>query len=33
VNTEADMRRLIELGVDVIMTDRPDLLLKVLGRN
>jgi len=32
VNTEADMRRLIELGVDVIMTDRPDLLLKVLGR-
>jgi glycerophosphoryl diester phosphodiesterase len=33
VNTEADMRRLLELGVDVIMSDRPDLLLKVLGRN
>ena len=33
VNTEADMRRLIELGVDVIMTARPDLLVKVLGRN
>ncbi len=30
---EADeMRRLVELGVDGIMTDRPDLLLKVLGR-
>ena len=30
VNTEADMRRLVDLGVDVIMSDRPDLLLRVL---
>lgn len=32
VNAEGDMRRLIELGVDGIMTDYPDRLLKVLGR-
>jgi glycerophosphoryl diester phosphodiesterase len=32
VNDEADMRRLFELGVDGIMTDYPDRLLKVLGR-
>lgn len=29
VNEEADMRRLAELGVDGIMSDRPSLLLKV----
>lgn len=32
VNDEGNMRRLIELGVDGIMTDYPDRLLKVLGR-
>jgi glycerophosphoryl diester phosphodiesterase len=32
VNDEADMRRLVEMGVDGIMTDYPDRLLKVLGR-
>lgn len=32
-NTEEDMRRLINAGVDGIITDRPDRLLKVLGRN
>lgn len=32
INDEADMRRLIDLGVDGIITDRPDLLLEVLGR-
>lgn len=33
VNTEDDMRRLTEMGVDGIMTDYPDRLLKVLGRD
>jgi glycerophosphoryl diester phosphodiesterase len=32
VNEEADMRALLEMGVDGIMTDRPDLLAKVMGR-
>lgn len=32
VNDPADMARLIDLGVDGIITDRPDLLLEVLGR-
>lgn len=32
VNAEADMRRLLDMGVDGIMTDYPDRLLKVLGR-
>ncbi len=32
VNAEGDMRRLIDMGVDGIMTDYPDRLLKVLGR-
>jgi len=32
VNEEADMRRLFEMGVDGIMSDYPDRLLKVLGR-
>jgi glycerophosphoryl diester phosphodiesterase len=32
VNAEGDMHRLIEMGVDGIMTDYPDRLLKVLGR-
>lgn len=33
VNEEADMRRLIDLGVEVIMSDRPDMLLRLLGRS
>jgi glycerophosphoryl diester phosphodiesterase len=33
VNAEGDMRRLVEMGVDGIMTDYPDRLLKVLGRS
>jgi glycerophosphoryl diester phosphodiesterase len=32
INAEADMRRLVEMGVDGIITDYPDRLLKVLGR-
>jgi glycerophosphoryl diester phosphodiesterase len=32
INDEADMRRLIDLGVDGIITDYPDRLLEVLGR-
>ena len=32
VNDESDMRRLVQLGVDGVMTDYPDRLLKVLGR-
>jgi len=32
VNDEARMRRLLAIGVDGIMTDRPDLLLGLLGR-
>jgi glycerophosphoryl diester phosphodiesterase len=32
VNAEEDMRRFLEMGVDGIMTDRPDLLLDILGR-
>lgn len=30
INDEAEMRRLIELGVDGIITDRPDLLKEIL---
>ena len=32
VNRREDMERILETGVDGIMTDRPDLLLDVLGR-
>ena len=32
INDEADMRRLIDLGVDGIITDYPDRLMQVLGR-
>jgi glycerophosphoryl diester phosphodiesterase len=31
VNEPADMRRLIEWGVDGIISDRPDLLRKTAG--
>jgi glycerophosphoryl diester phosphodiesterase len=30
--TKEDMRRLIGAGVDGVITDRPDLLLELLGR-
>ena len=32
IDTEADMRRLLGYGVDGIMTDRPDILAKLLER-
>jgi glycerophosphoryl diester phosphodiesterase len=32
VNDEAAMRRLIDLGVDTLITDRPDVALALLGR-
>jgi glycerophosphoryl diester phosphodiesterase len=32
INEEADMQRMIDLGVDGIITDYPDRLLEVLGR-
>jgi glycerophosphoryl diester phosphodiesterase len=32
VNDTTTMRRLLELGVDGIVTDRPDLMLQLLGR-
>lgn len=32
INDPAEMQRLIDLNVDGIMTDRPDLLLELLGR-
>lgn len=32
VNEEANMRRLLDMGVDGIMSDHPDRLLRVLGR-
>ncbi len=32
VNDPADMQRFIEMGVDGIITDRPDLLLDLVGR-
>lgn len=32
INDEETMRKLIEWGVDGIITDRPDIMLKILGR-
>jgi glycerophosphoryl diester phosphodiesterase len=32
VNDEADLRRMIDLGVDIVMTDRPDVARRLLGR-
>jgi glycerophosphoryl diester phosphodiesterase len=32
VDDPAEMRQLLRLGVDGIVTDRPDLLKQVLGR-
>lgn len=33
IDDEAEMRRLAQLGVDGIMTDEPELLLRTLGRS
>jgi glycerophosphoryl diester phosphodiesterase len=33
IDDEADMRRLLDWGVDGIMTDRPDILARVLGHS
>ena len=30
INDETEMRELIDLGVDAIMTDRPDMLARVV---
>ncbi len=32
VNDEADLRRVIGLGVDIVISDRPDLALRLAGR-
>jgi len=32
VNEEADVRRMVDLGVDVVMSDRPDVAKKLCGR-
>ena len=32
VNEEADIRRLVDLGVAVVISDRPDLALRLVGR-
>ena len=33
INEEKDMQRLIDLGVDGIMTDKPEMLKNVLIKN
>ena len=32
VNVESDLRRMLDLGVDLIMSDHPDLALRLAGR-
>jgi len=32
VNTEPDIRRILDLGVDVVISDQPDLALRLAGR-
>jgi len=32
VNEEADIRRMVDLGVDMVMSDRPDLVKRITGR-
>ena len=32
VNEESDIRRMVDLGVDILMSDRPDLAKRLLGR-
>jgi len=31
-NEETDIRRLVDLGVGVVISDRPDLALRLAGR-
>jgi glycerophosphoryl diester phosphodiesterase len=31
-NEEADIRRMVDLGVDMVMSDRPDLAKRLMGR-
>ena len=33
IDTELEMEKLIELGVDGLMTDRPSVLFKVMKKN
>jgi glycerophosphoryl diester phosphodiesterase len=32
VNAEPDLRRILDLGVDMVMSDHPDLALRLIGR-
>jgi glycerophosphoryl diester phosphodiesterase len=32
VNQEADIRRVLDLGVDVVISDQPDLALRLADR-
>jgi glycerophosphoryl diester phosphodiesterase len=32
VNAEPDLKRMVDLGVDVVISDRPDLALRAVGR-
>ena len=32
VNDEPDLRRMLDLGVDIVMSDRPDLAKRLTGR-
>jgi len=32
VNEESDIRRMVDLGVDILMSDRPDLAKRLMGR-
>lgn len=32
VNTEPDLRRVLDLGVDIVISDQPDLALRLAGR-
>jgi glycerophosphoryl diester phosphodiesterase len=32
VNTESDIRRVLDLGVDIVISDQPDLALRLAGR-
>jgi glycerophosphoryl diester phosphodiesterase len=32
VNEESDLRRMIDLGADIVMSDRPDVARRLLGR-
>jgi glycerophosphoryl diester phosphodiesterase len=32
VNTESDLRRMIDQGIDILISDRPDLARRLTGR-